>query len=345
MAVSVCIPTFRRPEFLKIAVVSTFTNDVRPLEIVISDDDYSESQAETILGLPRPEGVTIRYIANQNAQGQSGNVNSAFAAASHERLVLLHDDDYFLPGGLDRLDAGWRAHDGEVDAVFGRQKICDHDGQIVDDWTKKSIINHYLTDDYIGQVDDRLWAALVQQFHNNGMMIRRSLALKVGYPSEKEVGRVPVDFFFAVRYALAADRPYLALGDYISVYRKTHGSVFAEWADYPVDYHLAYQQLAEIPARETHIRELIDRLRKRWAYSAFWGYLHHDQPLRALCVYWANRSNFMGRRARGLTLPLRAAAALVGVRPHHRKALRDKRAVRQRPSMWRSASPAHSSAD
>lgn len=345
MAVSVCIPTFRRPEFLKTAVTSTFSNDVRPLEIVISDDDYSETQAEAILGLPRPDGVTVRYIPNQNARGQSGNVNCAFAAASHERIVLLHDDDYLLPGGLDRLDAGWRAHHGEVDAVYGRQKICDHDGRIVDEWTQNSLDKRYLGDQYIGQTDDRLWAALVQQFHNNGMMIRRSLALRVGYPDEKEVGRVPVDFFFGVRYALAADRPYLVLSDYISVYRKTHGSVFAEWSAYPVDFHLAYDELAKIPAGKTNVLEAVERLRKRWAPRAFWGYLHHDRPLKALSVYWTNRSTLRRGRARGLMLPLRAVAAVVGVRPYHRQAVRDKWAIARRPRMWQSAGVARGSAD
>jgi len=345
MPISVCIPTFRRPELLKTALTSTFSNDVRPLEIVISDDDYSEAQAEAILGLPRPDGVTVRYIPNQNARGQSGNVNCAFAAASHERIVLLHDDDYLLPGGLDRLDAAWRAYGGEVDAVYGRQKICDHDGRMLEEQTRVSLRNRYLTDEYIGQTNDRLWAALVRQFHNNSMMIRRSLAMTVGYPYEKEVGRSPVDLFFGVRYALAAERPYIVLGDYVSVYRNTHESVFAQASIYPVDYHLAYQEIARIRAQETHVVEALERLRKQWASQAFWGYLHHDRPLKALGVYWTNRSTLRRGRTRGLMLPLRAVAAMLGVRPYHRQGVRDKRAIGWLPRMRPSVDIAQNSAD
>ena len=96
---SICIPTHRRPEMLVECVRSVFDNDVRPLEIVISDDAPQAGAREALAALSVPEGIDIVYVANTSQPGQSGNVRNAFRHASHGHLVLMHDDDLFAPGG------------------------------------------------------------------------------------------------------------------------------------------------------------------------------------------------------------------------------------------------------
>jgi glycosyltransferase involved in cell wall biosynthesis len=43
--ISVCITTYRRPELLQFCIRSVFDNRVRPIEIVVSDNDFSEERS------------------------------------------------------------------------------------------------------------------------------------------------------------------------------------------------------------------------------------------------------------------------------------------------------------
>lgn len=318
MAVSVCIPTFRRADLLHKAIMSAFANDVRPLEIVVSDDDYHEDQAAAIMALPRPEGIAMRYVANRNAPGQSGNVNSAFSAASHERIVLMHDDDFFLEGGLDYLVEAWDSSPVCLDAVYGRQIVCDIDGRPQENLTQKRLQGFFKTDDYLGIIDETLWAALVLQFPCNGMMMRRDLALAVGYPSEKEVGRVHVDVIFGIKYAMKSQCPFLALGDFISGKRETPGSVLDRRFDYPIDCHLAYEALRDVKPNTELAREGLRLRRRRFAEMALWGYLHHDQPWKAAALCARHLRHLPGWRRR-IRLSLYTAAACGGIRLAHER--------------------------
>ena len=58
------------------------------------------------LTLPLPTVVTPKqsYLRNESSLGQAGNVNQLFARARGERLVLMHDDDFLLPGALTAMD-------------------------------------------------------------------------------------------------------------------------------------------------------------------------------------------------------------------------------------------------
>ena len=110
--VTVAIPTRHRPDYLRLAVESTTSQDYRPLEIVIGDDSTDDRTATVAEELREnaPAGCTIVYQHNVPPLGQAGNINALFHAASAPRLVLLHDDDLLLPGAISTLtkamDAG-----------------------------------------------------------------------------------------------------------------------------------------------------------------------------------------------------------------------------------------------
>lgn len=224
MTISVCIPTYRRPEMLRQCIESCFANAVRPLEIVVSDDAADPEVQSMVAAIRPPEGVSIIYTPNRLGRGQSANVNCAMQTATRPRLVLMHDDDTFVPGGIDALARGWDEAEGHVDAVYGRQKIVDAQGRQLDEATQDNNRSyHRLLPS--GLQPSPLWSALVQQFPNNGYMVARDLALSVGYPSEAEVGREPVDFHFGLRLALAAQKGFWMVPDYVACYRLSAQSV------------------------------------------------------------------------------------------------------------------------
>jgi hypothetical protein len=102
---------------------------------------------------------------------QSANVNALLTLASYERLMILHDDDMLTDGAVDRLASAWDAEDNEVDAVYGRQYISDADGT-VDHERTASNDKYYYKDVAEGVQPSNLWAALVAQFPNDGMVRR-----------------------------------------------------------------------------------------------------------------------------------------------------------------------------
>ena len=215
--VSVCIPTLKRPEMVRECIVSVLLSATRPLEIIVSDHDFGPASQAAIASFQVPDAVTLRHVAGPEERTQSANVNFLLQLATYERVVLLHDDDMLTPDALDRMTSDWDQRGGELDALYGRQYISDASGAIDTERTEAND-RYYFKLAEPGIQPSALWSALVGQFPNDGMMMRKSLALQVRYPSEAEVGKLPVDFHFGIRYAQAASRPFVLLADYLAIY-------------------------------------------------------------------------------------------------------------------------------
>ena len=283
--VTVCIPTYRRPELLIDCICSVFANSFRPIQIVVSDDE-ADSQTEDLLSRVRlPPGVRLTYVRNRLSPGQSGNVNNAILNSDHEKLILIHDDDFFVPGGIDELCQIWKNHKGCIDAAFGRQFIADHEGR-TDHATTEKNNSKYFKNEPEGVLSDKIVSALLRQFPNNGFLFRRSIARSIGYPAEEEVGRIPVDFHFGLRYAEASKRPFIFTRSYISVYRLSRNSVARSRHEVPeIDGHIGFEQLENFnvaTAAQLRAKEVALSL---YAPAAVRGYIHNRANKRALLVY------------------------------------------------------------
>jgi hypothetical protein len=243
MAVSVCIPTYKRHELLEQCLQSAFATGVRPLDIVVSDDAHESALAERLARLVLPPGIELRYVENARGSGQAANVQNAFEHARREAIVLMHDDDFFVPGGVDALWRAWREAGDAADAVFGRQRMVADDGTYLAERTRRW--NRKYRRLAPGPVPSNLWSALVQQFPMNGMMIRRSLALAAGVPPEAEVGH-HTDLHFAVRYARVATRPFHVIDAEVSAYRLSTTSVARPGDVYKLTGDLNYAALEGI---------------------------------------------------------------------------------------------------
>lgn len=283
MALSVCIPTYNRPDLLIECITSVLASNIRPIEIVVSDDAHDADVATRLAALQLPHDVTLRYIPNQNEAGQAGNVRNAFEHATFERLVLMHDDDFFLPRGLDALCAAWDRCADDVDAVYGRISYVTAAGEYSDADTRR--MNRNAKRNCSGFPPSNLWAALVQQFPPNGMMLRRSVALAAGVPSEREVGVLPPDLHFGINYALASTRPFLLIEDYVSAYRKSEVSVGRPAGLLPLDGHLDYIRLESLEAKTPEEAEALENLRRRSARRAIFGFIAHGKVPEAREVF------------------------------------------------------------
>jgi glycosyltransferase involved in cell wall biosynthesis len=93
--VSICIPTYRRPDGLEAAIASVLDQDVEDVEIVVADNHTDGQAVVERFGDPR-----IRYVRNGSNVGPTRNACAALDRARGRLLGVLHDDDRFLPGYL-----------------------------------------------------------------------------------------------------------------------------------------------------------------------------------------------------------------------------------------------------
>ena len=216
--ISVCIPTYGRSVYLQTAVRSVLEQEHRPLEILVGDDSPNEENHAFIASLPRDEGVSVRYLPNQVRLGQAGNVNRLLKASRGDWVVILHDDDFLLPGALGRLFDAVQKHPDAI-AAFGLQAMVDQDGTF--DWKASTTSNRDFerTAEAAGAQPSRLASAVSGQFPNNAFLLKGEIARQVLYDAYGEV-KDACDYDFGIRVALSpAVGTFVLIDDYVSAYR------------------------------------------------------------------------------------------------------------------------------
>lgn len=107
--ISICIPAYKRTEYLSRLLHSISTQHFNNFEIIISDDTPGN---EVLLIVNQYQSILpIKYIHNSPALGTPANWNNAIAHASGEWIKLMHDDDAFAhPNALQVFADAVRAH-------------------------------------------------------------------------------------------------------------------------------------------------------------------------------------------------------------------------------------------
>lgn len=103
---SVCIPAYNRPELLKRAlssIIGASSSPHIPLEIIITDDSSTEASSKNTQEILMSWGTNWKYQWNQPRLGMAANWNESVKLATGEYVLILHDDDFLLPGAVDNL--------------------------------------------------------------------------------------------------------------------------------------------------------------------------------------------------------------------------------------------------
>ena len=119
IALSVIIPTFRRPAALCAAVDSVLSQSAlhgQTAEIVIVDNDPDASAYECVSRKARNADLPIRYI-HAAKPGVSNARNAGVAASKGAWIAFLDDDEIADPAWLGALQAAQARFDADV--VFG----------------------------------------------------------------------------------------------------------------------------------------------------------------------------------------------------------------------------------
>jgi succinoglycan biosynthesis protein ExoM len=107
-AVSLCIPTFRRPDGLtKLLAHVAGLNYRGPLAVVVVDNDCEERAGEAVVRAAAPKFPFPLTAVVEPRRGQTYAYNAAFGAACRipgtEYVAVLDDDEYPDPGWLTEM--------------------------------------------------------------------------------------------------------------------------------------------------------------------------------------------------------------------------------------------------
>ncbi|MDF5715927.1 MAG: glycosyltransferase family 2 protein [Rhizonema sp. NSF051] len=132
--VSVIIPTYNRPTYLKQAIASAIAQTYKNIEIIVSDDCSPENPQKIIESFQDPR---IRFRRNTKNSGISINVIEAFKQARGEYVTSLNDDDIWNEDFLEKLVPQLDANRDLV-LAFSDHHVMDSDGNIDDAATEEN---------------------------------------------------------------------------------------------------------------------------------------------------------------------------------------------------------------
>lgn len=155
--VSVIIPTYNRPEYLKQAIASAIKQTYQNIEIIISDNCSSENPQALVASFGDSR---IRFWRHQQNVGMLANQQHACKMARGKYLASLHDDDIWNEDFLAKLVPPLEAN-SELILAFCDQYIIDADGRI----------NHAGTEENTrGYKRDKLTPGIHQPFYKIGLI-------------------------------------------------------------------------------------------------------------------------------------------------------------------------------
>jgi glycosyltransferase involved in cell wall biosynthesis len=90
--ISICIPSYKRPENIRRLLGSIAIQTFKDFEIVITDDSPDDSVKRVVDSFSE---LSILYFKNETALGTPANWNKGISLAKGDWIKIMHDDDWF----------------------------------------------------------------------------------------------------------------------------------------------------------------------------------------------------------------------------------------------------------
>jgi glycosyltransferase involved in cell wall biosynthesis len=127
--VSICIPAYKKPEYVVRCIESVLKQTYKQVEIVISDDSPNQDIKLAIESYN--SSISINYYHNHPALKSPINWNNALNKAKGSFYMLMHQDDWFeTDTAIETYIKAFEANP-QVDFVFCRNTAIQPDGQVL----------------------------------------------------------------------------------------------------------------------------------------------------------------------------------------------------------------------
>jgi glycosyltransferase involved in cell wall biosynthesis len=122
--VSVVLPTYDRPGFLKQAISSVVKQTYDAVELIVVDD-HSPEPASTVVQQFNDTAIDIRYIRHSENRGANTARNTAIKASNGEYIAFLDDDDQWKPTKIEKQVEAFQDAGNDVGVVYTGMKCVD----------------------------------------------------------------------------------------------------------------------------------------------------------------------------------------------------------------------------
>ncbi|WP_254838764.1 glycosyltransferase family 2 protein [Natronomonas marina] len=126
--VSVVLPTYDRPSYLRKAVESVLAQTYEPIELVVVDDHSERPAAETLSGMDLGDLAAVRCRRHEENRGVNAARNTGIEAASGEYVAFLDDDDRWVPEKTERQVAAFETAGDDVGVVYTGKRTVEPEG-------------------------------------------------------------------------------------------------------------------------------------------------------------------------------------------------------------------------
>lgn len=97
---SVIIPSYRNPKYLDLCLQSLVDGQTNQNEIIVVIDGFAEENADVIKNHP-----AVWFMTFEENQGMQSAINYGVWNATHEKILIINDDNVFPPGWDTRIEA------------------------------------------------------------------------------------------------------------------------------------------------------------------------------------------------------------------------------------------------
>jgi len=222
MEISVIIPTYNRPDFLKSALDRCSEQTLLPAEVIIGDDSKNDDTELWIKENKNSYSFKIKYLRNKPSLGQGKNVGNLISNVETPLFILLHDDDLFLSNCLNDLYEGL-IDDEDIDVIFGKQYLMNDDGELLKEESVAFNVDYSRIPENAGKILNPMIVTIKQMMPSNSYLMKTDLAKAIGYGNSKGGGR-GVDFHFSFKLS-EANVNFKYLDTYMSCYRLSEVAV------------------------------------------------------------------------------------------------------------------------
>ena len=211
-AVTVIIPTYRRPVLLRRAIVSVLNQSYSNFTMLVSDNASGDETKAVVMELAASD-QRIEYYSHSDNIGMVANFNSALRKVETPFFCFLSDDDVLLP---DCLSVGMRCFSQYPEAVFvsGSVIVMDNVGEI---W---NVPLHYWPRDGVFEPP----AGLLYMTTGNHPLITGTIFRKEALRIVGELDPSMVAFDLDYMLRLASTRPFAVSAHPCAVFTMHPGS-------------------------------------------------------------------------------------------------------------------------
>jgi len=129
--ISVLIPTYKRPHFLRQCLQSVVSQTLKPYEVIISDNDpEKDTETEKVVYEFAKEFKFIKYNKNKENIGPLANIIKLLNMAQGDLIHFLSDDDLLTPWALEELSKPLIEHE-DVKIATGKGAFVDENLNVI----------------------------------------------------------------------------------------------------------------------------------------------------------------------------------------------------------------------